>query len=294
MAGRFSIHPYTKPVRMHARGAVVLGTRLLRSAPKKPSKAVKACLVDLEIALADIKAHRSEQAGAPRPNLRPLDRSFDSGWVALRARVEPWLSNDHPDAAPLREAAGRVMGAYFALGLGFVQLSYDKEWVESNERIERWKKDPALRKELVLVAGEAFVANVEYQHQRLSEALDLTGERAAKAPDPRALAEAVEAFADALSEYIRVFGGEVNTKSDASIAAFVQALAPLEAYRASQATGAREEDSEDEDPPSPSEEEPKDDTPAPPEEDPEEPEVPITPATDEVPIGHRGGKPLKD
>lgn len=308
MSAKLSLHRYLKPVRLHARGALVLGTRLIKAAPKRPSKAVRACLAELSSARESIKASHDALGAAPRLNMRPIDRSFDSGWAALRDRVTPWTGNGHPDAEAMREAAARVMAAYFARGLSFTQLSYEKEWIESARRIDQWNGQDALREELCLVAGESFVDNVELQHARLTAALGLDGKRRSdeattkEASSREALTEAVEAFSDALAEYIRVYGGELDTKDEASVTAFVEAMAPLEAYRAAQVRTPvpEEEDVEDGDADS--------DAPSPPppvtppvgrdeaddERDVDAPLSPVAPAPDEIPIGHRGRKPLRD
>lgn len=242
---KFNYFVYTRPVRLYARGAIVLGHRLLRTAPAKPSKAVKARLVELRTAAEGLKSEHSARASRSTVNVKPVDRSFDSGWVALRDSLQVWQGNDHPDAAELRALAAALELAYFPSGVTFTQLSYEEEWAESAERIGRWTKDPAVRKDLVKVSHELHVANVERQHEWLSEALNLSGKLAPKGPEPRGIAEAMSVFAEALSEYIRVFGAELNTKDAKSVARFVDALAPLESYRASTAIGQNRDDAEE-------------------------------------------------
>jgi len=150
-----------------------------------------------------------------------------------------------PSQEKQRLRAEQLLLAYFPDGVEFVKLAYEAEWVHSAQLLERFDDEKVVA-DLEKLAGAAFLANVRSLHDKLGEALDLSGgTRGEKAASTTGLAEKVLALSAAIADYTRRYAGEVELDEPVSVAAFQAAMEPLDRHRASSGTSGKETTKDD-------------------------------------------------
>ena len=159
-------------------------------------------------------------------NVKPLDVRLDSGWVSLREILEAHARL--PDTERGRLAA-RLLAALFQDGTGFVRYSYREQWAASQLHLERIDEE-GLAADIDALAGEGHVDYIRSAHQAFGDALGLDA-GVPEGPDGAAIQKASAELAEAIADYGRVFGGEVDRADPESVAAFRRAMAPLDAHR---------------------------------------------------------------
>jgi hypothetical protein len=227
---------YVRGPRITASGGVVLGIRLLRSAPLDPTPAELAALARMRAAAMAVQDAVGERHRTSGSSLRPFDRRFDGCWAALHGRLVAWTRMlERPEA----ERALALLAKLFPNGLQFLVSSYEAEWFHSRMLLDRMHKDD-LYDDVVELAGEPIVTGVEQAHAALGEALGLDGD---VSPDADAgassgassglgVGESVLRLADAIANYGRILSGNVEIDDPDSRARFLRAVAPIDAYRA--------------------------------------------------------------
>ena len=236
----FDFQPYVRPPRIDALGGIALAHRLIRTGYPGSNKTTARALAKVRSTAVDVQEEVKKRGRTARANLRPLDAVFDNGWSALRDRLSAWLLVADESEQKQRVRAEQLLAVFFPEGVGFVQLAYEAEWVHSQQLLERFSDENAVA-DVERLAGAAFLKNVRLQHERLGAALDLSGSTAGeKAASSTGLAEKVNALAAAIAEYTRRYAGEVDAEDPASVAAFQEAMLPLDKHRASGGASGKE------------------------------------------------------
>jgi hypothetical protein len=260
---------YSRPPRIDAVGGLALARRLIRACPTSRFPVARRRIGKVREEAVALQAELKARARVRPSGLRALDSAFDGAWAAVRDRIAAWTKVSLGDYDAQRKRAEKLMASYFVDGVAFVQLSYEKEWVESQLLLDRFAEEGALT-HVEQLAGKAFVENVNAAHKALGDAIGLTGAGpAAAAPSSTGVAERVEALARAIFDYLRGLTGDVEDNEAASVTAFRRAVEPLDTYRAEASS----------------------DTPAKPDAD-AEPTAPIPPVPAPVEPGLPGGPAL--
>jgi hypothetical protein len=260
MAATIDFQPYARSPRIDALGGVALAKRLLRVGYAGSTPGTVRALAKVRAASAQVEAALKTRARTTRTGLRPLDAAFDNGWSAIRDRLFAWTLVHDPSQESERARAEQLLASYFPDGVDFVKIAYEKEWVHSDQLLERFR-DEAVLADLERLVGAPFLANARLQHERLGAALGLFGTDPAAPADAESvsagaasLADAVVALSMAIGDYTRRYAGEVDTDDPESVAAFRKAMAPLDAYRAAGGAGKGEPTDEESDPVAPTDE----------------------------------------
>lgn len=229
---------YVRGPRITASGGVVLTIRLLRAAPPEPSPTELKALSLLRDAAQTVQDAVGARHRSSSSTLRPLDRRFDGSWAALHGRLSAWTRMvDRPEA----ERAVDLLAKLFPSGLQFLVSSYESEWFHSRLLLDRLHKDD-LYDDVVELAGEPFVTGVEQAHAALGEALGLDGDVSSDASPGAGVGESVLRLADAIANYGRILSGGVEIDDPDSRARFLSAVAPIDAYRASNRRSSTDDD----------------------------------------------------
>lgn len=251
MTTPIDFQPYVRPPRIDAPGGIALAHRIIRTGYPGENRATIRALAKVRSTGVAVQEEMKKRGRTARANLKPLDAVFDNGWSALRDRVSAWTLVADPTEEKNRVRAEQLLAVYFPEGVGFVQLAYEAEWVHSQQLLERFDDENAVA-DIERLAGAAFLANVRLQNARLGEALDLSGSTPAeKAASTTGLAEKINALSAAIADYTRRYAGEVDADNPASVAAFLDAMQPLDKHRASAGAGGKEtakDDAEEDDP----------------------------------------------
>ena len=122
--------------------------------------------------------------------------------------------------------AGQVVDQLFPDGTGFTRLDAAGLWDRTDSLLARITE---LHLETALVAGinPRLLTNVRYAFERLSRAIQVSGDVLPTVPN--ALTEANARFSFALAKYARALSVRVSDDDDASFARFLSALAPIDA-----------------------------------------------------------------
>jgi hypothetical protein len=223
---------YARIPRLDTRGGLALVRKFLRSAPAERFPSARKKLVKVRAAALELQAESKLRARTKPSNLRPEDSRFDAAWSALRDRIASCLALSRAEDAETRKKADRILTLYFENGVQFVRLSFEDEWIASQELLERFDEEGnvALIDEL---AGKPFLPNVQAAHRVLGEALGLDGTPKKEAVgNTRGLADKLGGLSRAIFDYTRTLAGEVDLDDAASVAAFRHAVAGLDDYRA--------------------------------------------------------------
>ena len=243
MADEIDFLPYSRPPRLDATGGLAVARRLIKACPTAgfPSARKKVPAVR-EAALA-LQTEAKLRARTRPANMKPIDSALDTAWSAVRDRIAPWTWTTDAKLDAQRRLAAKMLASYFPDGVEFVKLAYEQQWVESEQLLQRIKEEGA-RDVLEELAGKPFLANLESAHAAYGDALDLGDEAAPKtAASPTGIAERVGKLSRAIFDYTRALAGDVDLGDPSSVAAFRDAVAPLDAYRA-RLSGGLEQDPE--------------------------------------------------
>ncbi len=174
-----------------------------------------------------VKAAISDREREAPARVQAQRQEFANAWSACLeitggvARIEGQKGDD----------ARALNDTLFVDGIAFVRLDTLAAWGEGQRVLDRIT-DEGLGKRLEGVVGKDVIAEMKRATDALGEAIGVGGahrESATKAP----LAELVASFARSVAAYARVLSSAVDEEDAASVARFVTAMAPIDAYRAS-------------------------------------------------------------
>lgn len=107
------------------------------------------------------------------PNsLRDAHRATNVAWAATHRWIGGWINLTRGGSDVSSKNARQLMIALFPNGLDFLDLSPEKQWIESEQRL-------AIARELNLevafrnLGGEEFLDNIRESHESLGEVLGI-------------------------------------------------------------------------------------------------------------------------
>lgn len=236
-----------RPPKLDRSSAVPLAIRLINLAPPDLSPGVRRALRDLREAAVDVQTVLKARHRADAVSLRPLDVAFDNAWGALHGRLTSAARLPH-ESAPLAKRAGELLDALFPDGLAFVLTDYETEWNEGEVRLGRIAEE-GMERELVEIVGRLYLDHVRSAQTALGDALGV-GREARRAPAPTGLQDSLTALGQRISSYVRMLSAEVDQSDEASVKRFLDAIAPLDAHRATRGQSGSDAAAEPSAPPS--------------------------------------------
>lgn len=216
--------------RLTGTAAMALGEQLLSAA--RPHKAalprwVARALSELRSRHRTLKEALRDQVtpqGEHGESLVDLDRTLDNCWGALDGFLVA-LSRLPGTCSQAVEAA-EIRPAMLPDGLAFLNYTYVIEWTESELRLQRMRK-AGLDQRIEALGGGLFLEALRDAHAAYGKALGMT----APGADPASVArirEPLDAFTDALRNYVIKVRGMVEPKDPATRVLADRLIAPLE------------------------------------------------------------------
>lgn len=234
------LQKYLTCPRMGASSGVVLAIRLLKAAPPRKSDRIVTALTALRERSVELQAVARDRIGLSARNLRPLDQRFGNSWMGL---YEALGAAARLSGTKVEKDAAVLLRKLFPRGAGFVKASYEHKWVESATILTVVERD-RLGSGIARVAGKHYLPFIRAAHDAFGEALGV-GPTPLRYVDTKAIAKALDALADAVLEYCRLMVGWVDLDDDESVAAFRDAMWPLDEHRRTMG-GSRRDDEEEE------------------------------------------------
>jgi hypothetical protein len=114
-------------------------------------------------------------------------------------------------------------------GVVFLTNSYEAEWLHGKTLLDRIEEDK-LAPEIAELTDAVVLPYVRSAQAAMGEALGV-GESELDVASTTAMAEAITAMGEAVSDYVRVLAGETKRKDPESAARFEKAVAPLDRHR---------------------------------------------------------------
>lgn len=229
---------YATLPRFDVRAGLALGRAMVTAAPASVGPIVARELGRVRTALEALEsAWQPVAAGAPvSSDRRPADLAVDAAWGALHTRLAAWGRLSGDGHAEVGRAAAQ-MAALFPDGLGFLKLPYERQWAESQRRLDHIDTE-GLSAELDALCGPAFLAAVRTAHANYGAALGITEVAPEPAEVPASLSEPYTALRAALSRYVLKLIGTLDDEDPDAVRAVKAALRPIDDYRASLAARA--------------------------------------------------------
>lgn len=154
-------------------GCVALAIKVLGRLPKGASEGVRKRAKALRaktVALQGAWAARDRVVKAA--DTRPFDNANDVGWGALIDRLAAYAALPR-DRYPRAERAAALLTLLKLTERGWLNIDFPEQWAEGDKRLKRVAAE-GLRAELVDLAGEDFVVEVERTHKEYGDALGIT------------------------------------------------------------------------------------------------------------------------
>lgn len=235
---------YVGNVRANSQTAAVLAARLEKAAPEDLTPEERKALRAVLAIARDVQRVQSDRDRLAPGKLRPVLDSFVNDWSALYEAMSALgrLSGNVTKNGPI---ASRLVATLFPDGVSFTKLPADRAWSEGDRRLDRIAQDE-LGEPIEGLVGPHFLQGVKRSTEALANAIG-TGKDSVPVSSPTALAEALAQFGRAVGAYGRVLVACVDESSDASVARFARAVAPIDQHRAAM-TGRSKSDDEPIDP----------------------------------------------
>jgi hypothetical protein len=230
----FDPAPYTRIPNLDVPSLITLARQLRAAAPPRPPLPVKQSLAELDAETQALEAAYGEHLQSPAANdPRPIDQAADNAWGCLHGRLSSYAALP-ADLYPQGRRAAELVSKLFPTGLTFLKLEYGAQWAESEQRLQRIKRDK-LKAELDALVGPDFMAELYRCHALYTEMVGVSRPRSEKKklPDLRALRlrtqQAVSAHAIQLLAMYLHGGEKVKDEvrpSFAAIDAYREKVAP--------------------------------------------------------------------
>lgn len=229
----FDISLYIRPPQLNVASSVGLGTALVAAVPKKaPANVIKAAKRVRTCVLAMQAAWKKADGVVKPADPRPADHVMDNAWSTCEQRLDAYAHlpiERHPKA----KRAAEIHATLFGDGMGWLTKPYLEEWGESDKRLKRIAEGK-LEKELALLVGEEFVAEVKHAHARYGETIGVTKKKDGGAVEPAQLQEPLRAVASAVTFYATQVAAMVDPDEPSTATLARAALQPIDLLRAAQ------------------------------------------------------------
>ncbi len=226
---------YLRQTSLDVPGAVALGIALVSAADKRLPTAPKRALKQLRqsvIALQEDWAaqRRSGLLTEAEEDRRPADQRLDRVWAAVAMRLESVAALT--EVVTESKQAGELYAQLFPTGLDFLKLPFEREWAQSEQRMEQLA-DGDVRGPLEALVG-AFVLNeLRDAHANYGRVLGITTARGKSTVAPNLL-DPLRTVQQGISAYaLQVIAAAHADPEMVGIAR--AALRPIDAVREAQA-----------------------------------------------------------
>lgn len=227
----FDLAMYVRAPIMDVPTGVALGVSLISALPKDSPPAVKASAKKLRTSLLALQAAWGAAAAPATPmNKRAADSATDVAWGCLEDRLSAYSRlpvSEYPNAA----RAAEIYLALFPAGLDFLTLAFKAQWAEAERRL-KLIADKGYEKDIILLAGPEFLAEIKRTHSNYGKALGVT--QAQEVADEIRVSEPLRELAQAIVDYSLQLLAYASADSKA-VAAVRKALKPIDDHRADSA-----------------------------------------------------------
>lgn len=236
MAEPFDPSVYVRPPVVDVPAAYSLGVALLAAVPggeDRDSRARRAART-LRGAVVNLRDAWTARVKLESPDRRGFDVVADSSWRALSWALQSVaLVSGTPEDDARATRARAAIAKLFPGGLEFTQLEFASQWAHADRVLAEIDAE-ALERELDDLVGRRYLAFVRRAHAAYGAALKIT--------EPAELAtvgvrEPLRAVQVAIQEYVFALFAEHPPSDARNHSLLREALAPIDALRASQERG---------------------------------------------------------
>lgn len=230
MSDVFNEADYRSLPRFDAAGGLSLAQALAAAAPSNRAPRLDRALTALNAAATELNTAFAGKLSpaTPTADTRGADLRIDHHWTALYQRLNAWTLHDANEPEVARAQA--LIQAIFPDGLGFLKLTYEREWAESQRRIDLIHNQ-GIDAEVGDLAGRLFFSRLTEAHRAYGKALGITAAAAAPAAT-RSLAAGLRKLTDAMGGYVLQLLANFDPADANELAALRSALQPIDNFRA--------------------------------------------------------------
>lgn len=233
----FDVSTVVRPLRVSARRAIAVSTKLQRRAAKTAPAAVRARLAQLKASTRALDESFTRDLAAPARDPRPEAHAAIAAWGVVHTILSALtrLAADAPETV----AAQGLLAALFPDGAGWLRLDHETVWVRGQhllDALDRDDRDAALTS----CVGAFVVAQARSAQHAFGVAAGLAGPSAAPAfdgtptVDQRALLDAVTSD---MAAYALQVVAAADVRDATSLREAAWALDPIVSCRARNRTG---------------------------------------------------------
>jgi len=224
------IGAYSDSVRVIADSAQGFTQQVFNAMPADADHAEKKKAEEMIASGHDVQVVVQGRQRAAPATVRAVLIKVNSAWAGAieictgKARTPAEISDVGPKAQDL-------LDRFFVEGVPTTQSTALEAWTASTSTLERLEKEGLMRT-LEAIVGKEVVAHIRKATDELGEEIG-TGEKKIEIPSPTALSEALARCGMKIAQYCRLLAAKVDEEDPASMARFFDAVAPIDAYRAS-------------------------------------------------------------
>ena len=221
---------YDDTVRATQETATVLAAQLSTNAPPDADAKEKKALHEIELEAAQIARDVSARERAAPAAVRPFWLENNGAWTgahdvaAAKARLDP--------ETPTGADAQLLMTSIFADGVPTTQMDALQSYGVSIRMLARIH-DEKLEKAVLHVVGKELYELIQSTTSALGEALGAGETRAPSVPSSTAIQDGLTRFGRKVGAYCRLLSAKVVDDDEESERRFLDAVAPIDALRAS-------------------------------------------------------------
>ncbi|WP_157068754.1 hypothetical protein [Sandaracinus amylolyticus] len=233
MTTEFDPNLYTRAPATDVPGAYSLGVAVLAAVPTDASRdsRVRASARALRASVIALRDAWTARVKIGDPDRRAFDAVADASWRALNWALESITLITGTPADDARATRARAMlERVFPDGLAFTQLTYTSQWAHADRLLAQIDAD-GLGAELDRLVGAPYLAFIRRAHASYGEALRITEAADAATVGVR---EPLRALQVAVQEYVFALFAEHPPSNPENHPRLRKALAPIDAFRASQ------------------------------------------------------------
>ncbi|MFO0649949.1 MAG: hypothetical protein U0326_27260 [Polyangiales bacterium] len=231
MPDPLQLETYVRAPVITVAGGVALSIKLLGRVPKgapegvkKRARALRAKTVALQGAWA--ARDRVEKS----VDTRPFDNANDVAWGALIDRLTAYSALPR-DRYPRAERAAALLTTLKLTERSWLTIEYHEQWAEGDKRLKRVAAE-GLHAELVGLAGEDFIAEVERTHKEYGDALGITGDNVSTSAEVADLSTLLRDTGRAIADYAVQLLAMHDPDDAENDRAVRHALEPIDTHRA--------------------------------------------------------------
>lgn len=248
MSNPIQFASYTDSVRTTQDTAPVLAEQLVTAAPRDADAQEKKALAEVTEAAQHVADVVSARERATPTQVRPKWIALSSVWTGAyevcsgKARLDT--------GTPQGDGAQHLMKALFFDGVPVSQRDATQSYGISRRMLARIDGEK-LVKTFESIIGPELLAQIRSRTDDLGEAIGAGDTRAPSVPSGNAVQEALSRFGRKVGAYGRVLAAKVDEDDARSVQRFLDAVAPIDAIRASFRSTGRDDATDEPASPSP-------------------------------------------